>query len=151
MQRILSRFTLGFLAGAASHIVFQGALGALYYGIGLIPGFIWNLTPVPPYGVPQTVSLAFWAGLWGILYVHLEPRLTARFGRLPGGLLFGIAPLLGRWLVVLPLKGAPFAEGLVPRTMLVFIGFHLAFGLGLAVIIGVVRSLARPEAVPARA
>ena len=36
--------------------------------------------PVPPLGVPKSLSLGFWAGLWGLVYAVLEPRLTALFG-----------------------------------------------------------------------
>jgi len=143
MSRISTRLLLGFAAGALSHVIFQGGLGTLYYAADLIPGLPWSLKPVPPLGVPNTVSLAFWAGLWGILYAALEPRLTARFGCVPGGLLYGLAPLLGRWFIVLPLKGAPIAEGLDPQAVGVFVGFHLIFGVGLAVILGAALTLGR--------
>jgi hypothetical protein len=64
-------------------------------------------------------------------------------GRLAGGLIFGVAALLGRWLVVLPLKGAPFAEGLQAQAVTVYVGFHLIFGIGLALIFGAALALAR--------
>ena len=47
--------------------------------------------PVPPLGVPKSLSLAFWAGLWGVAYALLEPRLTALLGWWAGGLVFGLA------------------------------------------------------------
>ena len=64
-------------------------------------------------------------------------------GRVAGGLIFGVAALLGRWLIVLPLKGAPFAEGLQAQAVTVYVGFHLIFGLGLALIFGAALALAR--------
>ena len=140
------RLLLGFAAGAVSHIVFQGGLGVLYYAAGLIPGLPWSLAPLPPFGVPTTLNFAFWAGLWGILYALAEPGLTARVGRIGGGLLFGVAAMLVRWFVVLPVKGEPIAEGLIPETMLVFAGFHVAFGLGLALIFAAGLALVRREA-----
>ena len=142
VPNIPSRILLGFGVGALSHVVFQGALGTAYFAAGLIPGLPWSLEPSPPFGVPTTVNLAFWAGLWGVAYALLEPRLTARVGRIGGGLAFGVAALLVRWFVVLPLKGAPVAEGLVPSLVLVYLGFHLAFGVGLAVIFGAALGLA---------
>lgn len=145
MSKIPTRLLLGLAAGALSHVIFQGALGTAYYGAGLIPRLPWSLDPVPPFGVPNTLSLAFWAGLWGVLYAALEPRLTARLGRVLGGLLFGLAPLLGRWFIVLPLKGAPIAEGLDPTTMGIFVGFHLIFGIGLAAMFGAGLALTRRE------
>lgn len=127
------RLALGFAAGALSHVVFQGALGTLFYATGLVPKLVWSLAPVPPFGVPVTVNNMFWDGLWGIVYALAEPRLTARFGRLPGGLLFGFAPLLVYWLVVLPLKGAGLGEGSLVAELLIDIAFDTVFGLGIAV------------------
>ncbi len=136
MSNIAARVLLGFSAGALSHVAFQGGLGVAYFALGLIPGLPWSLEPLPPFGVPRTVNFAFWAGLWGIAYALLEPRLTARIGLIQGGLLFGVAAMLVRWFVVLPLKGAPVVEGFVPNLVIVYAGFHLIFGIGLAVIVG---------------
>ncbi len=136
MTNIPARLSLGFAAGALSHVVFQGALGSAYFAAGMIPGLPWSLAPLPPFGVPTTVNFAFWAGLWGIAYALLEPRLTARIGRISGGLAFGVAAMLARWFIVLPLKGDPIVEGFVPNLVVVYTGFHLIFGIGLAVIFG---------------
>ena len=143
MSSTSTRILFGFIAGALSHVIFQGALGTLYFAVDMIPALPWSLKPLPPFGVPTTVNFAFWAGLWGIAYALVEPRLTARVGRLAGGLIFGVAALLVRWLVVLPLKGAPFAEGLQAQAMTVYVGFHLIFGIGLALIFGAALALAR--------
>jgi hypothetical protein len=142
LLNIPSRLLLGFSAGALSHVVFQGALGTAYFASGLIPGLPWGFEPLPPFGVPRTVNFAFWAGLWGIAYALLEPRLTARVGLIQGGLLFGVAAMLVRWFVVLPLKGAPVVEGFVPNLVIVYSGFHLIFGIGLALIFGAALRLA---------
>jgi hypothetical protein len=143
MTSFSNRLLLGFGAGALSYLIFQGALGSLYFAADLIPALPWSLRPVPPLGVPVSVSLAFWAGLWGIVYAAVEPRLTPRLGWIAGGIVFGIAPLLVRWFVVLPLKGAPVAEGLQPMALGIYVGFHLIFGLGLAVILGFALDLVR--------
>ncbi len=127
-----SRLALGFAAGFLSHLIFQGAFGTLLFAADIIPSVPWSLTPVAPFGVPVTLSLGFWAGLWGIAYALVEPRLTARFGRLAGGTLFGIAPLLGHWFVALPLKGAGIGGGFLASVIPVHVGFHLVFGFGTA-------------------
>lgn len=142
LSSVASRVLIGFAAGALSHVVFQGALGVGYYAVGLLPGLPWSLAPLPPFGVPRTVNFAFWAGLWGIAYALLEPRLTARLGRLGGGLIVGVAAMLVRWFIVLPLQGAPVVEGFVPHLVVVFLGFHLVYGLGLATIFGAALRLA---------
>src|SRR4051794_41894207 len=111
MSNTSTRIFFGFIAGALSHVIFQGALGTLYFAADMIPALLWSLKPLPPFGVPTTVNFAFWAGLWGIAYALLEPRLTPRVGRLTGGLLFGAAaPPLGRPRV-LPPQGAPLPPG----------------------------------------
>ena len=143
MSGTSTRLLIGFGAGALSHLIFQGGLGTIYFAADLIPALPWSLKPVPPLGVPATFNLAFWAGLWGLLYALVEPRLAPRVGRLASGLVFGVAALLVRWFVVLPLKGAAVAEGLQAEAILVYVGFHLIFGIGLALIFGVGRSLAR--------
>jgi hypothetical protein len=138
-----TRLLLGFGAGALSHLIFQGGLGAAYYAADMIPALPWSLKPVPPFGIPVTLNFAFWAGLWGIAYALLEPRLTARFGRVPGGLAIGVAALLARWFVVLPLKGVEVAEGLQANAVVVYVGFHLIFGIGLALNYAVALGLTR--------
>ena len=95
---LTSRLCLGFLAGLLSHLIFQGGFGASLYAVHLLPALPWSLTSVPPLGVPKTLSLGFWAGLWGLAYALLERRLTARFGLWLGGFVFGLGPA-GRALV----------------------------------------------------
>lgn len=134
MSAAPARLALGFAAGALSHVIFQGALGALLYAAGLVPKLVWSLAPVPPFGVPVTANNMFWDGLWGMVYALAEPRLTARFGVPKGGLLFGFAPLLVYWLVVLPLKGAGLGEGNLVGEVLIDVAFDTCFGLGIAII-----------------
>jgi len=51
-----------------------------------------------------------------------------------GGLVFGIAPLLVYWFVVLPLKGAGVGGGFHLAMLPIEVGFHAIFGIGLAII-----------------
>ena len=141
---IATRLLLGFLAGALAHVIFQGTLGAVLYVANVIPALPWSLVPVPPLGVPRTASLMFWAGLWGIAYALLEGRLTALHAWWSGGLLFGLAPLLGHWLVAQPLKGAGLGGGFLAAMIPIEIAFHLVWGLGVAILFRVGVALARP-------
>lgn len=134
MSMTATRLLLGFIAGFLSHLIFQGAFGAVLYAAGVLPGLTWSLMPVPPFGVPLSLSLGFWAGLWGVVYAVLERRLTARLSWWLGGLVFGLLPLLVFWFVVLPLKGAGIGGGFDPAMVPVHVGFHLIFGLGVAII-----------------
>jgi len=134
MLTISARLALGFSAAALSHVIFQGALGAALHAGNLVPELVWSLEPVPPFGVPATVNNMFWDGLWGMLYALLEPRLTARLGRLPGGLVLGLASLLTFWFVVLPLKGAGVGGGFHGAEVSLGIAFDLTFGIGTAIL-----------------
>jgi len=135
MPTNLTRILLGFVAGFLSHLIFQGALCAGLYAAHLVPTLPWSLEPLPPFGVPRSVSLGFWAGLWGIAYALLEPWLTARLGRWSGGLGFGLAgPLLAFWFIVLPVKGLGLGGGFDPGSVPIHIAFHAVFGIGVAVI-----------------
>ncbi len=134
MSTISTRLILGFVAGFLSHVIFQGGFGAILYAAHVLPGLSWSLAPVPPFGVPLTLSLGFWAGLWGILYALIEPRLTARLSWWLGGIVFGFAPLLVFWLVILPLKGAGVGGGFQAAMVPIHVDFHLIYGLGVAVL-----------------
>lgn len=151
MSATSTRFFLGFLAGFLSHLIFQGGLGGILYAAHLVPALPWSLMPVPPLGVPKSLSLGFWAGLWGVAYALLKRRLTARVGWLPGGLVFGVAPLLVYWFVVLPLKGLGIGGGFHLAPVLLYGAFHLTFGIGTAIIFrsGLVLARRRVRASPA--
>src|SRR5260370_27236958 len=133
MSTTSSRLFLGFIAGFLSHLIFQGALGSLLYAAHLVPALPWSLMPVPPLGVPKTLSLAFWAGLWGLVYALLERRLTALLGWWAGGLAFGLLPLALYWFVVLPLKGFGIGGGLQLAMGPVAVALRLVFAIGPAV------------------
>src|SRR5690348_11547240 len=131
-----TRLVVGFVAGFVSVLTFQSGLIAILHAAGALPFAPWRMTPVPPLGVPQSLSAAFWGGLWGVAYALLEPRLSARLGWWPGGLVFGaVLPVLVLWFVVLPLKGQPVGGGFAsPSRVLLTVVIHAAFGLGTAVI-----------------
>ena len=130
-----TRLVIGFSAGFLSVLIFQSGLVAILHAAGAVPFAPWSLAPVPPFGVPRSLSAAFWGGLWGIAYALLEPRLTARLGWWSGGLAFGaVLPVLVLWFVVMPLKGLPVGGGFVPSGVLLVIVIHAVFGLGTAIL-----------------
>ena len=144
MSATSTRLLLGFLAGFLSHLIFQGGLGSILYAAHLVPALPWSLMPVPPLGVPKSLSFAFWAGLWGLVYALLERRLTARLGWWSGGLVFGLAlPLVVYWFVVLPLKGFGIGGGFHLAMVPIEVAFHAVFGIGTAIIFRSGLALAR--------
>ena len=137
------RLAVGFAAGFLSVLVFSSGAIALYQAFGApVPFAPWSMAPVPPFGVPQTLSAAFFGGLWGVAYAAVEPWLTARLGWLAGGLVvFGALPLLVLWFVVFPLKGIPVGGGFTAFGLQQGIVLHAAFGLGLAIFFRIARRL----------
>jgi hypothetical protein len=105
------RLVLGFVAAFIATLIFhQIGLGILHL-IGMTPAVPYNFASVPPLGVPAVISLAFWGGVWGIIFVLVEPWL-ARFpgGYWVGAIVFGaIFPTLVAWFIVTPLKGGSVA------------------------------------------
>ena len=130
-----TRLIVGFIAGSLSVLIFSSGLIAIFYAAGAaVPLAPWSMAPVPPFGVPQSFSAAFWGGLWGVAYAFLEPRLTARLGWWSGGLVFGaVLPVLVLWFVVMPLKGLAIGGGFALSRVLLEIVLHAVFGLGTAI------------------
>ncbi len=124
-KTLILAFIAGFLATLFFH---QGGLWLLHLA-GKAAVAPWNLTPVPPLGVPAVLSLAFWGGLWGILLWALVRRVKgARFWML--SIVLGAAlPSLVAWFVVFPIKGIPVTQTLVIGALLL----NGLWGLGVAV------------------
>lgn len=65
-----------FIAGFAATLVFHQGVLWLMYQAGTVARAPWNMAPVPPFGVPAVVSLAFWGGLWGgAFFAGGDPRI----------------------------------------------------------------------------
>src|SRR5258708_28922186 len=101
-----ARLALGFVAGFLGTLTFHQIGIWVLHAVGYIPFAAWNAAPKPPFGVPSVISLSFWGGVWGILFVLIEPWLR----RSPGGDWVGaprvgaIVPALGLMFVVFPLR-----------------------------------------------
>ena len=139
--RLLSGFVAGFLATLAFHQI--GVL--LLHLAGMTLSLPFSLRPVPPFGVPQFISLAFWGGIWGIVFV-LSERAIARG---PGGywvcaIIFGaVFPTVFSWFVIAPLKGLPLGYGFRFPRLLTGPIVNGLWGLGTAIFFGFM--LGRPK------
>ncbi|WP_425450442.1 hypothetical protein [Virgifigura deserti] len=122
-----------FIAGALAVLVFhQGMLGILN-AVGVTPAMPYQTQPTALLGVPQIWSIAFWGGIWGIVFAYLEPHLRRGWAYFLGALLFGaIAPTLVAWFVVSPLKGLPVAGGWRASAMATGLMVNGAWGIGTA-------------------
>jgi hypothetical protein len=102
-----------FAAGFISALVFlQGAL-AILNAVGFTPLTPFSASGTWPLGVPQIWSLAFWGGVWGLVYGFFEKWFPEKFFSywIVAILFRAIFPTLVLWFVVFPLKGLPIAAG----------------------------------------
>ena len=129
MKRILLAFIAGFLATLIFH---QPVLAALHTA-GIAPKPAYNFAPVPPFGVPSVISLAFWGGVWGIMMIPIIARIGNETAYWITAILFGaIFPTLVAAFVVAPLKHQPMPH--TPAMAAIGLSVNAAWGLGTAVI-----------------
>jgi hypothetical protein len=134
-----TRLALGFVAGFLATITFHQIGIWILHAVGYIPFAAWNTAPRAPFGVPSVISLSFWGGVWGILFVLIE-RWLARFsgGYWVGAVMFGaIVPTLVLMFVVFPLRGQPVGAGFAANLIVTFVIVHALWGVGTAVFLGV--------------
>jgi hypothetical protein len=130
----MKRVVFGFVAGFVATLVFHQGLLALLWAVHLAPSFPWSMRPVPPFGVPSVISIAFWGGIWGAIMIPvIDRKRGAAFFVL--AIAFGaILPTLVAWFVVAPLKHQPVASGWVPRRMMIGPLINGAWGFGTALL-----------------
>ncbi len=125
------RLGAGFLAGLLATLIFHQSALALLWAINMTPVGPFAMGPTWPFGVPAVLSLAFWGGIWGILFALIDGRFPARTGYWLAAFLFGaIFPSLVALLVVLPLKGRPMGGGWHPAILLTAFLLNGAWGVG---------------------
>ena len=140
---------LGFIAAAGVTATVHQLMYKLVTSLGLARIDAWSMKRVPPFGVPSVVNGMLWAGLWGMLFAAVEPKLPGGAIWLKG-LVFGwLIVVFSNWLLLPTIKGrlfgvpnqAIFAGGdqkrLLANAMVLGV-----FGTSLAVVYGMLRTLA---------
>jgi hypothetical protein len=74
MPDTLKRTILGFVVAAISVLTFHAAAWEAFHLFDLMPP-PYPTRGVPPFGVPQIISLCFWGGVWGALFGLILPTL----------------------------------------------------------------------------
>ena len=94
-----------FISGLLATLIFHQGLFGIFYLAGVVPSAPFNMSSVPPLGVPSVLSLAFFGGLWGMLLWLLLGRLNGLFFWLSNVIVGAIGPTAVAMLVVFPMKG----------------------------------------------
>jgi len=111
-QHFSLRLISGFGAGLVATLVGHQGIVALLWSMGIAPLVPYSLAVSHPFGIPVFLSLAFWGGVWGIVFAMVEGSFPHGHGYWATAFLFGaILPTLVALLVVLPLKGKPLGGG----------------------------------------
>jgi len=128
-----TRALFGFIAAAISVLTFHQGMIAFLHALGVSPYAAYQWSPMPPWGVPLVLDLAFWGGLYGLVFGLLLPRFT--WPTWLCGLILGFIAALVGMFVVASIKGAPIANGWhawpIARSLLIN-GF---WGLGVGLIL----------------
>lgn len=124
----------GFIAGFFATLTAHQFVIAGFHAAGLFGSAAWNTSPVPPFGVPSVLSLAFFGGLWGIVLAALIWRLQGLRYWLAALLVGSIGPTAVALLVVLPLKGVSLGT-FEPRLVAGGLIVNAAWGLTTALLL----------------
>jgi hypothetical protein len=126
----ISKALKWFFAGTLAVPLFHQSVLYVLHRIAFTTRAPFMMEPTAPLGVPQTFSLAFWGGVWGLILgiVLARVRGTAYF---VVACLFGaILPTVVAVLFVAPLKGQPAPPD--ARSWLVIVLLNTAWGFGTA-------------------
>ena len=130
------RILVSFIAGFLATVIFHQLVLALLWWAGMAPFGPFSMAATQPLGVPAVISLAFWGGVWGILFGLIHNRFPHGSGYWLTAFLFGaILPTLVALLVVLPIKGRPIRGVWQPPLLMTAFLVNGAWGVGTGLII----------------
>ena len=127
---------LGFIAGFLAVLLFHQPVLALLESTGFLQAATYSMRATAPFGVPEVLSLAFWGGVWGILFALAERRFPRGTGYWVTSFLFGaVLPTLVAWFIVAAVKGEPIAAGGDAHRMMSGLLINGAWGVGTALLL----------------
>ena len=135
----LATYATPFIAGFLSTLVFHQGVLTLLWLSGAIPRAPYDMTAIPPLGIPAVMSLAFWGGLWGVV---MWPSLKNTVGRpywIRALLIGALVPSVVALFIVFPLKGHDVAGGWDPKIIVGALVLNGAWGLGVALFMWIAR------------
>ena len=127
-------FAMAFVAGFISTLVFHQAVFMLLHVAGFIPRPAYDLRPVPPFGFPAVISLAFWGGAWAVVIWPWLKGVNRSTYWLRALVISAIFPTVVGLFIVFPLKGMPMAGGWNPKVIVSALVVDGVWGLGMALL-----------------
>lgn len=107
-----------FLAGFFSTLLFHQGVIALFGMFQELPFKSYSMSPTKPFGVPSLISLAFFAGLWGVVIWAMIRNKTRKWQVIGAISLGAVLPTVVAFTIVLPLKGIEFKPNYIPFGLL---------------------------------
>lgn len=135
LTRFLKGLLFGFLAGFFATLIFHQLTLSVLWALGVAPFGPFSMKATQPFGVPAVFSLAFWGGIWGILFAFIQGGFLRGSYWIITFLFGAILPSLVALLVVLPLKGLPMGGGGHLSLLLTAFLINGAWGIGTGVIL----------------
>lgn len=121
----------GFFAGFFATLIFHQLTLTVLWEAGIAPMSPFPMAATHPFEIPAIISLAFWGGLWGIVFALVQEHFPRRFGYWVSAFFFGaILPSLVALLIVLPLKGKPLGGGWHAPLLVTAFLINGAWGVG---------------------
>jgi len=141
-----TNLALGFVAGFLAVLVFHQGMLAFLYAIDFASNGPFQMKQTGPFNVPRFVSLAFWGGVWGVVYVLVETRFPHGAKYWLCALVFGaLAPSLLSWFVIAPIRGNPIAGGWEMANIIRGLLLNGAWGLGTGATLWLLRRVLPPR------
>lgn len=129
------RLLFGFFAGFLAVWIFHQLTLLVLWNVGLAPFAPFSMAATKPFGVPATLSLAIWGGIWGMLFALVERRFPRHGAYWITVFIFGaILPSVVALMVVMPLKGRPMGGGWHLPLLLTAFLINGAWGIGTGLI-----------------
>ena len=130
------RLIFAFIAGFIAVLVFHQGMLAILYSVGFTARSPFPMQPTKPFGIPVIFSLAFWGGVWGILFALIDRRFPRGAAYWVWTLIFGaLGPSLVAWLLVAALKGQPLGGGWKGSVVITGLMVNGAWGVGCALLL----------------
>ena len=131
----MNKYVTGFVAGFIATLLFHQPALATLAAVGFVKAGVYSMQATQPLGVPAVLSLSFWGGIWGLLFVAIERRFPQGATYWLCALAFGaLGPTLVAWFVVAPIKGLPLAGGWQLPRMMTGLLINGAWGVGTALL-----------------